>query len=142
MDYEFMEDTHIEAYIKYNYFHKEQKRVWKQNPFAAQNLFYNKAEDFFICPIGQELTNIGTKKNKSDLVYISTYTHYRAQNRCGCPLKGVCSRAKTNRTMEVNYKLQKYKLKARQRLTSQQGIYHRGKRCIEPEAVFARIKHN
>ncbi len=25
---------------------------------------------------------------------------------------------------------------------SEEGIYHRGKRCIEPEAVFAQIKHN
>jgi hypothetical protein len=25
---------------------------------------------------------------------------------------------------------------------SEQGIYHRGRRCIEPEAVFAQIKHN
>ncbi len=25
---------------------------------------------------------------------------------------------------------------------SEEGIYHRGRRCIEPEAVFAQIKHN
>jgi hypothetical protein len=35
-----------------------------------------------------------------------------------------------------------YKRKARERLISRQGIYHRGKRCIEPEAVFGQIKHN
>ena len=141
-NYEFMEDNQIEAYVKYNYFHKEQKRAWNKNPFAVQNLFYNKSEDFFICPMGQRLTNIGTKKTKSELGYISTYTRYQATNCQGCPLRGLCHQAKNNRIIEVNYKLQQYKRKARERLTSQQGIYHRAKRCVEPEAVFAQIKHN
>lgn len=141
-NYEFMEDNHIEAYVKYNYFHKEQKRAWQKNAFAVQNLFYNKDKDFFICPMGQRLTNIGTKKSKSDLGYISTVTRYQAKNCQGCPLRGLCQQSKTNRIIEINYKLQQYKRKARERLTSEQGIYHRGKRCIEPEAVFAQIKHN
>ena len=141
-NYEFMENNHIEAYVKYNYFHKEQKRAWKKNAFAVQNLFYNKDKDFFICPMGQRLTNIGTKKSKSDLGYISTVTRYQAKNCQGCPLRGLCHQSKTNRIIEINYKLQQYKRKARERLTSEQGIYHRGKRCIEPEAVFAQIKHN
>lgn len=141
-NYEFMEDNHIEAFVKYNYFHKEQKRAWKKNAFAVQNLFYNKDKDFFICPMGQRLTNIGTKKSKSDLGYISTVTRYQAKNCQGCPLRGLCHQSKTNRIIEINYKLQQYKRKARERLTSEQGIYHRGKRCIEPEAVFAQIKHN
>jgi transposase len=141
-NYEWMEDNHIEAYVKYNFFHKEQKRAWKKNPFEVQNLFYNKNKDFFICPMGQKLMNIGTKKNKSDLGYISTVTRYQAQNCQGCPLRGLCHKAKGNRIMEVNYKLMEYKRKARERLMSQPGIYHRGKRCIEPEAVFGQIKHN
>lgn len=32
--------------------------------------------------------------------------------------------------------------KARERLLSEQSLYHRGKRWIEVEAVFVRIKHN
>jgi hypothetical protein len=141
-NYEWMEDNHMEAYVKYNYFHKEQKRVWKKNPFAVQNLFYNKDKDFFICPMGQKLSNIGTKKSKSELGYVSTLTRYQAQNCQGCPLRGLCHKAKGNRTIEINYKLNEYKRKARERLTSEMGIYHRGKRCIEPEAVFGQIKHN
>jgi transposase len=141
-NYEFMEDNNIEAYVKYNYFHKEQKRAWKKNPFAVQNLFYNNKKDFFICPMGQKLTNIGNKNSKSDLNYISTVTRYQAQSCNGCPLRGLCHKSKNNRIIEVNYKLNEYKKKARERLLSEQGIYHRGKRCIEPEAVFAQIKHN
>jgi hypothetical protein len=141
-NYEFMEINDIEAYVKYNYFHKEQKRAWKKNPFAVQNLFYNPTGDFFICPMGQKLNNIGSRKSKSDLGHISTAIRYQAQNCSGCPLRGLCHQSKTNRIIEVNYKLQEYKKKARESLLSEKGVYHRGKRCIEPEAVFAQIKHN
>jgi hypothetical protein len=133
---------YIDGYVKYHCFHKEQKRAWKKNPFAVQNLFYNKDKDLFICPMGQKLMNIGTKKNKSDLGYISTITLYQVQNCQGCPLRSLCHNAKTDRIIEVNYKLLEYKRKARERLMSEQGVFHRGKRCIESEAVFVPIKHN
>ena len=34
------------------------------------------------------------------------------------------------------------KQKARELLTSEEGIKHRGRRCIEPEAVFGQTKYN
>jgi hypothetical protein len=34
------------------------------------------------------------------------------------------------------------KKKAREQLLSEQGLYHRSRRPIEPEAVFGQIKHN
>lgn len=141
-NYEFMEDNGIEAYVKYNYFHKEQKKVWKKDGFAPANLFYNRREDYYVCPMGQKLLNIGTKKNKSDLGYISTLTCYQAQNCNGCPLRGLCHKSKYDRKIEINHTLNVYKRKARERLLSQQGIYYRGKRCIEPESVFGQIKWN
>ena len=57
-------------------------------------------------------------------------------------MRVVCHKSQNNRIIEVNYKLNDYRQKAREKLLSEQGIYHRGKRCIEPEAVFAQIKHN
>lgn len=64
-NYEFMENHHIQAYVKYNYFHKEQKRAWKKDAFAQHNFYYNKEADYFVCPMGQRMTNIGRKKEKS-----------------------------------------------------------------------------
>jgi transposase len=141
-NYELMENENIEAYVKYNYFHKEQRRAWKKNQFAAHNLCYNKEEDYYVCPTGQHMRNIETTKNKSDLGYISTIVRYQAQNCQGCSLSNLCHNSKGNRIIKVNHKLNAYKEKARQRLLSEQGIYHRARRCIEPEAVFAQIKHN
>ena len=49
-NYELMEDSNIEAYVKYNYFHKEQKRATKNNIFLVQNLYYNSKDDYYVCP--------------------------------------------------------------------------------------------
>ncbi len=42
----------------------------------------------------------------------------------------------------MNHRLAEYRRKARERLTSEEGVKHRGRRCIEPEAVFGQMKYN
>ncbi len=68
---------------------------------------------------------------------------YRAQNCNGCPLRSLCYKAKGDRRIiEINHRLNEYKRKARELLTSEKGLKHRGRRCIEPEAVFGQMKSN
>jgi Transposase and inactivated derivatives len=47
-NYEFMESSRIQAFVKYNYFHQEQKRAFKKNGFLAQNLYYNQPDDYYM----------------------------------------------------------------------------------------------
>lgn len=141
-NYEFMENRGIQAFVKYNYFHKEQKRAFRKDAFHAANLYYNKEQDYYICPMGQRMSYIGVRKHVSELGYVATLSRYIAINCQGCPLRELCYKAQGNRVIEVNGKLNLYRRKARERLLSEKGIYHRGRRCIEPEAVFAQIKHN
>ncbi|MDR1983379.1 MAG: transposase, partial [Prevotellaceae bacterium] len=47
-----------------------------------------------------------------------------------------------NRRIEINHKLNAYRKNARDHLTSQEGLLHRSRRPIEPEAVFGQIKAN
>lgn len=141
-NYEYMQESEILAYVKYNTFHKEQKRAWKKDPFAVRNLFYNSPKDYFICPMGQKMSFIGKRNKKTELGYHFVVSAYRAINCQGCPLRGLCHKSKENREIEVNHQLNEYRLQARDRLLSPQGVYHRGKRCIEPEAVFGQIKSN
>jgi transposase len=141
-NYEFMEKNDIEAFVKYNYFHMEQKRSIQKNIFLPQNLYYNKEQDYFVCPIGQHLTKTGDGKRISDNGYISNVSYYKSVNCNGCPLRGQCHKAKGNRTLEVNFRLQELKQKAKTRLMSETGLYHRSKRPIEPEAVFGQLKSN
>lgn len=62
---EFMENAGIEAFVKYNYFHKEQKRARKKDAFAIQNLYYDQEPDYHVCPMGQHMEYTGQRKNKS-----------------------------------------------------------------------------
>ena len=42
----------------------------------------------------------------------------------------------------MNHKLNRHKERARELLTSEEGLYHRSRRPIEPEAVFGQSKYN
>lgn len=141
-NYRFMEENGMEAFVKYNYFHKEQRPRYVANPFNYQSFYYNEKEDFYVCPMGQHMTRIGTRRSKTDSGYITESVRYRAQRCDGCPLRGSCFKAHGNRVIEVNYRLNEYKKKARERLLSEEGLKHRGRRCIEPEAVFGQMKYN
>lgn len=141
-NYEYMEESNIEAFVKYNYFHKEQKKKFKNNIFHPENLFYNAEKDYFICPMGQKMTRVREYKKRSDLGYLSQVSVYQAQRCQECPLRGMCHKSDSNRRIEVNHKLKKFKAQAREKLLSEEGIKLRGQRAIEPEAVFGQLKGN
>lgn len=141
-NYRFMQENGIEAFVKYNFFHKEQCPRYAPDPFHAEILHYNAEGDYYVCPMGQHMTRIGTKRGKTASGYITESVRYQAQRCEGCPLRGCCFKARGNRIIEVNHRLNQYKSKARERLTSEEGVKHRGKRCIEPEAVFGQMKYN
>ena len=142
-NYAFMEANGMEAYVKYNYFHKEQKRDFRNDIFRLENLFYNAEKDYFVCPMGQHMERVGTKHERTEGGYVSMSAVYRAQRCDGCPLRWGChKRRQGEREMTVNHQLLEYRRKARERLTSEKGLEHRSKRPIEPEAVFGQIKYN
>mgnify|MGYP000799229511 CR=1 FL=1 len=88
------------------------------------------------------MNRIGTKRDKTASGYVTQSARYKAQRCEGCPLRGSCFKARGNRIIEVNHRLNEYKKRARERQTSEEGIKHRGRRCIEPEAVFGQMKYN
>ena len=141
-NYRFMDGNGTEAFVKYNYLHKEQKPRYKPNPFHPESLYYNEEEDCYVCPMGQHMNRIGMKRGKTCSGYVTESIRYQAARCEGCPLRGQCFNAKGNRIIEVNHRLNEYKRQARERLTSEEGIKHRGRRCIEPEAVFGQMKYN
>ena len=141
-NYLFMDVHNMEAYVKYNYFHKEQRPRYTPNPFSPASLYYNKEQDFYVCPMGQHMKRIGMKRSLTSNGFVTYSVRYQAERCDGCPLRGSCFKARGNRIIEVNHQLQNYKQKARELLTSEEGIKHRGRRCIEPEAVFGQTKYN
>ena len=139
-NYEYMFSNGMTPYVKYNMFHVEQRRGYRNNPFRVSNLFYNPDDDFYVCPMGQKLKFIRQEKRYTASGYQQTVSVYRASRCEGCPLRGQCHKSKRDRQIEVNHTLDDYKARARELLTSEQGLKHRSNRPIEPEAVFGQIK--
>ena len=139
-NYEYMFRNGMTPYVKYNMFHVEQRRSYRNNPFRVSNLFYNPDEDFYVCPMGQKMKFIRHEKRYTASGYQQSFSVYRAGRCEGCPLRGQCHKSKRDRQIEVNHTLDDYKARARELLTSEQGLKHRSNRPIEPEAVFGQIK--
>ncbi len=139
-NYEYMFSNGMTPYVKYNMFHVEQRRVYRNDPFRVSNLFYNPDGDFFVCPMGQKMKFIRQEKRYTASGYQQTVSVYRAKRCEGCPLRGQCHKSRRDRQIEVNHTLDDYKARARALLTSEQGLKHRSNRPIEPEAVFGQIK--
>jgi transposase len=141
-NYQLLKSKAITPYVKYNYFHKEQKRSYRNNPFLVANLYYNPHGDYYVCPMGQHMEHIGRGKRLSSNGYESNVDYYQAKRCHGCPLRGMCHQAKGNRRIEVSHRLNILKQEAKALLTSEEGLKHRSKRPIEVEAVFGQLKSN
>ena len=90
------------------FFRKEQKWAQKQNPFLVQ-----------------KLTHTGQGERKSRNGFISQVDYYEAKRCEGCPLRGMCHKSTGNKKIEIKHKLNEYKAKAREMLTSERGLFHR-----------------
>ena len=142
-NYQYLAQNNITAYVKHNGFDREQNSsIQNKRPFAADKLYYNKEEDYYVCPMGQHMENGGTYNKTTSTGFLQKITRYEAKNCNSCPLNGMCHKSKGNRIIEVNHRLAELKQKANQRLLSEEGIKKRKQRCCDVEPVFANIKNN
>lgn len=142
-NYQYLEENNITAYVKYNQFDREQNQtIQNKKPFAADKLFYNTQQDYYVCPMGQHMENKGSHIRTTATGFKQRITHYQAKNCSNCPLNGTCHKSKGNRIIEVSHQLNQLKQQARQLLESEEGIKKRKQRCCDVEPVFANIKNN
>ncbi|MFN8211985.1 MAG: IS1182 family transposase [Bacteroidales bacterium] len=141
-NYNYLENNGVEAFVKYNYFHAEQGKKFKSDPFRTENLQYDAKDDYFICPAGQKMTFLRDESHKTDNGFSQTKRLYRAQNCEGCPLRLMCHNQKGNRIIGINHNLNRYKAIIRERLCSERGRKYRSQRPVDVEAVFGIIKWN
>ena len=120
----------------------EQTDKFKNDPFRKENFLYDSQRDFYVCPAGLPLFRKGTRHRKSRNGFRSEVIQYESPKCSCCLLKSLCTKAKGNRMIEVNYTLEEYKKEARERLNSEKGRYYRSQRSIECEAVFGQIKQD
>ena len=60
-----MQENGIEAFVKYNYFHKEQRPRYSPNPFHAESLHCNAEGDYYVYPMGQHMNRIGNRRDNT-----------------------------------------------------------------------------
>ncbi len=84
-NYRFMEEHGIEAFVKYNRFHMEQRPHYVQDPFRLENFYYNEKEGYYVCPMGQRMERIGQRKVKTESGYLSERHRYQAEIAMAAP---------------------------------------------------------
>ena len=142
-NYQHLEQRGITAYVKHACFDRQQRTATAQrHPFSPEKLFYNREQDAYYCPMGQQMACIGTRKKKTTTGFKQTLHLYRAKRCEGCPLRGVCHKGSGNRIIEVNHNLNRLRREADQRLRSEEGIRHRKRRPCDVEPVFGNLKQN
>lgn len=142
-NYEFLEKENIDNYLKYPFFDKQlKKKIDKKKPFHVRQLFYNEDQDFVVCPMGQRMHRVGQKTVTRKSGYEVTLDEYQ-NTRCeNCPLRGVCHKGAGVRKVQRNTKLERYRKKAFENLTSEKGWQLRRQRSVDVEPVFGHIKFN
>jgi len=146
-NYDLLEEKNIETFVKYNTFDKEHgisksKRKKINEDFHRDKLYYNEEKDQYICPMGQPMEKISTRRRKTKSGHHQTSSVYQAKNCSGCPVRGTCFKAQGNRTLERNANLERHKEKIRENLLSEIGEKKRKQRTADVEPVFAHIKSN
>ncbi len=140
-NYQYLDKHQIEAYVKPADFDRAQRSSYKPSSFNSDQLEYDAAKDFYLCPAGTPMKKVG-KFTKRERGFLKTYTKYKASGCRNCPLREACHKQKGNRVLYVNHQGRQLKQQAYERLKTERGIYYRKRRPVDVEPVFGNIKSN
>jgi transposase len=141
-NYAYLEKENIEALVKYNTFHKEVSKAWRNDISRLENWTYNEDKDNWVCPNGRTLHFIRESKSKTDSGYAVKLRTYRSENCEECPFKEKCTKSERNREVKVSLEYLRYKKMAREKLRSEDGRKLSVQRMVEVESVFGQMKNN
>jgi transposase len=142
-NYQWLENRRITAYVKHNYFDRDQNTTLRnKRPYTVDKLEYDETKDRYYCPSGQPMNHKGTYTSITKNGFKQTTSRYQAKNCEGCPLRSECHQQQGNRIIDVNHNSNRLKQNAEKRLKTKRGVEKRKQRCYDIEPVFGNIKHN
>lgn len=141
-NYEYLEKNDIENYLKYPSYRRDKTKKHKENKFHKDNFSYNKETDTYECSNKRELKFREIRQTKTKSGYATENRIYECESCKYCRLAKQCKKGKSNRTIQMNEKLDKYKEQAKSNLESAEGIKLRKQRGIDVETVWGDIKKN
>ncbi|QNN72671.1 IS1182 family transposase [Vagococcus carniphilus] len=139
-----LDDFERTPLITYTMYQKEQTKKYKQNPFITNNWKYNELTDSYTCPNNRELhfRNYSTRNDKQG--FTKQLKMYECETCIDCPVRSLCTRAKSNksRVIQKNGNWEYFKAHARELLSDDVtgAIYRRRKIDVEP--AFGNLKAN
>jgi transposase len=141
-NYSILARHNIGNYLKYNTFHREKTKKYRNDPYRKEHFAYDATSDTYTCPqtrtlVFKEQKTITTANGYQTLVRV-----YQSADCSNCPVAELCKSGEGNRTIQINRMLEAYRAQARQNLDSKRGRDLRKRRGVDVEPVFGDIKFN
>ena len=141
-NFSYLEANGQNAYIKSQYYEISKTRKYKNDKFRPEHMEYDKCKDEYTCPNDKKLRYIYTSKYTTDNGYETSRKVYQCECCDGCPYRSECHRSKYDRKIRVSHKLNEQNQKARDLITTDEGILLRMNRSIQVEGAFGIIKQD
>jgi len=134
----YIEKKSIGNFLKYNTYHREKKRNWKEKN-RLEGLTYDEQKDEFICPSGIRLKFEKEKPDITKTGFVRNVRIYRSE-------KGHCDKCPFHKsgtkTLSFSWEYERLKEQAKSNLDSAKGVELRKRRGNELESVFGDEKLN
>lgn len=142
-NYTYLENKQINAYIKPSDYEVRKTKRFKNNPYRTENLFYDDANDCFICPNGKRLYYAYDSHTRTENGYTVTKKNYVCEGCAGCPHTEQCFKGRyENRKISLSQTMARQKREAVERITTDEGIILRMNRSIQVEGAFGVLKED
>lgn len=139
----YLEEKNIENYLKYNLFHKEKSKKWKEIKLRFKDFVYDEEKDEFTCKNNKKLVFEKEHEDITETGFVKKIKRYvmNEEQCCDCPFKEKCTKGKA-RSLNVSWNGERLKEIARQNLNSMKGKELRKRRGNEVESIFGDKKLN
>lgn len=140
----YLEDKKIGNFLKFNQYHKEKSKAWRDKKIRLADFTYDEEKDQFTCPNNEVFSLLEEQERITKTGYKQKFRIYRPPERVckKCPFKEKCTTAKETRTLQVSWNAERLKNIARENLNSEKGKELRKRRGNEVESVFGDQKLN
>ena len=141
-NYKLLEERKQRAYIKPQNYESSKKRKYRTNAYLRDNMPYDPKADTYTCPAGNVFERIGEAQRKRGPNFETTVTIYECFGCIGCPQKALCTKAQSNRKMEVSKDFHALRQASLERITTEEGKVLRLNRSIQVEGTFGVLKQD
>ena len=140
----YLEDKKIGNFLKFNQYHKEKSKAWRDKKIRLADFTYDEEKDQFTCPNNEVFSLLEEQERITKTGYKQKFRIYRPPERVckKCHFKEKCTTAKETRTLQVSWNAERLKNIARENLNSEKGKELRKRRGNEVESVFGDQKLN